>query len=143
MKDDRATLVDALGGCMDRILERLAEEATRSSTLDPSPTPETIAGYREWMRAFVPTALEAVAARDEERQAILKRLPHVAPPAQLDPVPPVARRGLFALGFRLAHQEVAAYARTHGLDHRALARELDLFGGAAAIALAGRSIGVA
>ena len=139
---DRAELAAIIGSCSERILERLALEAVSASTLDPAPRPAAADAYRDWMREFVPGALDAIRAPDQERARLLARWADAVPPRALEPVPALVRRGLFALGTRLAREEVRASARRDRRDEAALEREFDRFVSAAATALAGRSIGV-
>jgi hypothetical protein len=139
---NRTALAAALGASVDGILVRLAEEAARSSTLGSEPESEVVDSYLDWMRAFVPAALDAAAADDQHRAELLKRWATTTPPTHLRAVPPVARRGLFTLGIRLAREEVAAYARATGKSESALVNEMDRFTEAMAATLAARSIGV-
>lgn len=131
-----------MGSCGERIVQRLAVEAVSASTLDPAPRPASADAYREFFRSFLPSALEALRASDGDRARILARWADVVPPRDLEPVPALVRRGLFALGSRLAREELRASARTSGGDGAALERELDEFVNAAAAALARGSIGV-
>jgi hypothetical protein len=113
-----------------------------ASTLDPAPRPATAEAYRAWMRSFMPSALDAMRAPDDERARLLARWANTVPPRDLEPVPPLVRRGLFALGVRLARDEILSYAHRNRRDEGALEREFERFVSATAAALAGRSIGV-
>jgi hypothetical protein len=131
-----------MGSCGERILERLALEAAVASQPDSAPHPARPDGYRDFLRSYLPNVLEAIRASDAGRARLLAPLADAVPPRDLEPVPTLVRRGLFALGVRLAREEVRAYAQTRGSDGAALESEFDRFVSAAAAALAGRSIGV-
>ena len=144
MERDRAALAAALRESVERILEQVAEEAARATTMASSvPDASLVASYVTWMRPYVPTALAAAAADDARRSALLERWLDTTVSQKVRPVPPVARRGLFNLGFRLARTSVAAYAQENGLDAPALGRELADLESDMLATIARRSLGVA
>jgi hypothetical protein len=131
-----------MGSCGERILQRLAVEAVIASQRDSAPAPASPDRYRDFLRSFLPSALEAIRASDDARTRLLTAWDDAVPPRDLEPVPALVRRGLFALAARLAREELRSYVRGSGGDAAALERELDSFVSAATAALAGRSIGV-
>ncbi|OLD53070.1 MAG: hypothetical protein AUI58_00550 [Chloroflexi bacterium 13_1_40CM_2_70_6] len=144
MERDRAALAAALRESVERILAQVAEEAARATTMASSvPDASLVASYVTWMRPYVPTALAAAAADDARRSALLERWLDTTVSQKVRPVPPVARRGLFNLGFRLARTSVAAYAQENGLDAPALDRELADLESDMLATIARRSLGVA
>ena len=144
MERDRAALAAALRESVERILAQVAEEAARATTMASSvPDTSLVASYVTWMRPYVPTALAAAAADDARRSALLERWLDTTVSQKVRPVPPVARRGLFNLGFRLARTSVAAYAQENGLDAPALDRELADLESDMLATIARRSLGVA
>jgi hypothetical protein len=142
VQKDRAALAAALGAGIDGILQQVAEEAARSTSNASGVDPALVASYLEWMRPFVPAALDAAAADDKLRGALLAKGVNTRAPI-MRPVPPVARRGLFALGVRLARALLDTYSHEQGIDPLVLQREMNELESAMLATLARRSIGVA
>jgi len=126
MNPARARLATLLRLAMPDILQEVAEEAARSTNAASAIVRATAQEYETWMWRFVPKAIEAVGADDQQRAAILASFAMVESNSTVRPVPPVARVGLLSIGIHLGRAQIERLAG-EGPEADALMREFDLF----------------
>ena len=126
MNPARARLATLLRLAMPDILQEVAEEAARSTNAASAVVRATAQEYETWIWRYVPKAIEAVSADDEQRAAILASFAMVEANPTVRPVPPVARVGLLSIGIRLAREQIEKLAGDSAEADPVL-REFDLF----------------
>jgi hypothetical protein len=126
MESARARLATLLRLAMPDVLQEVAEEAARSTNAAGAVVRANAQEYEAWMWRFVPKAIEAVSANDQQRASILASFAMVESSPTVRPVPPVARVGLLSIGVRLGHEKIARLAG-EGAEADAVMREFDLF----------------
>jgi len=126
MSPARQRLATLLRLAMPSILQQLAEEAARSTNAAGAVVRTTAQEYENFMWRYIPKAIEAVSADDQQRATILGSFAMIEPNPTARPVPPVARVGLLSMGIRLGREQIVQLAG-EGPDAAELVREFDLF----------------
>ena len=126
MTPARARLATLLRLAMPDILQQVAEEAARSTNTVGAVVRATAQEYEAWMWRYVPKAIEAASADDDQRAAILASFALIETNPTVRPVPPVARVGLLAIGVRLGREQIERLAGTSA-DAALVMSEFDEF----------------
>ncbi|TMC55303.1 MAG: hypothetical protein E6J19_13310 [Chloroflexi bacterium] len=126
MNSARMRLATLLRLAMPEILQQVAEEAARSTNAASAVVRATAQEYEAWMWRYVPKAIEAVSADDQQRGAILGSFAMIESNPTVRPVPPVARVGLLSIGVRLGRERIEQLAGDSP-EAAEVMREFDLF----------------
>ena len=122
----RTALAAVIHDRMTELLDQLIPEAVRASGLG-----ERLNGYRQGADESMRIGLAALAADDEEREALLDRLAANMEVSTRDHhIPAIVERGLVSIGLRWALTQVREHAPEQGFAPAELEQEYLIFRGA-------------